>query len=374
MPDKERKNNILFVDDEPNFLDGLRRMLHSQYSKWNMHFAVSVDDAVAELSNAKYDVIIADINMPGKNGFYFLELLNDSQNALNVPTVILTGINEQSLKRRALDMGAVDLLNKPIIKEDLIARIQSLLRLKTFQDGLKTDNEILKYRVDEQAVEIDRSRLEVVWRLARAAECRDKQTGNHIMRVGHYCRVISIELGMANDFVEMIGQTSPLHDIGKIGIPDEILLKPGKLTPDERKIMEQHCVIGSEILLREPKDIMFYGAYKKLNSHSELSESSNPLMQMASNIALSHHERWDGNGYPMGLLHENIPIESRITAVSDVYDALSFSRPYKPKFPDDKIFTIMEKESGHHFDPEVFSAYMRVINNIQSLKKQYTDE
>ncbi|MBT4484666.1 MAG: HD domain-containing protein, partial [Candidatus Latescibacteria bacterium] len=213
-----------------------------------------------------------------------------------------------------------------------------------------------------------------VWKLAKAAEARDKKTGNHILRVGHYCRVISEKLGMEDDFTELIFLTSPLHDIGKIGIPDKILLKPGKLTPDEKRIMDQHCVIGAEILLQEPKDELSISAYKKFRLKDELSSINNPILKMGASIALGHHEWWNGKGYPKGLSGENIPLEARIVAISDMYDALSFSRPYKPAFSEDKISLIMRKETVSHFDPVVFSSFEKVINDLQSIKVQYSDE
>ncbi len=189
------KQRILFIDDEPNFLNGLRRILRSRRDKWDMYFIDGVDDAITALTENTFDIIISDLNMPGKSGIYFLKLLHFTQKTKDTPIVILTGLNKHALKRQVLKLGATDLLTKPINKEDLIARIESLLRLKSLQDELKSTNKILKRKVSEQSTEIDRSHLDTIWKLAKAAECRDKQTGNHIMRVGYYSRVIAEKLG-----------------------------------------------------------------------------------------------------------------------------------------------------------------------------------
>lgn len=368
------KKRILFVDDEPDLLEALRRMLRKQQAVWDMRFALSADEALEAIDKTPFDAVISDIKMPGKDGFDLLKTLRESAKTRDIPVVILTGQSEPGLKRRALDLGATDLLNKPANLEDLLARIHSVLRLKSYQDRLKAQSEILEQKVRERTLELEKSRRDIIWRLAKAGEHRDDLTGRHVARVGCYCRVMSEELGMGRDFVEMIFLTSPLHDIGKIGVPDEILLKKGKLSADERAVMERHCAMGAEILIEQPKGITPFLDWQGVDSPAEQPRSDNPLLKMASIIAMNHHERWDGAGYPNGLAGQSIPIEARIAALADVYDALSFARPYKSAYGEDETLTIIRREAGRHFDPEVFEAFQRVLGELRTIRAELSDE
>jgi response regulator RpfG family c-di-GMP phosphodiesterase len=364
------KKNILFVDDEHSFLAGLKRMLHDQHREWEMYFANGVDEALGEINKIAFDTVVSDISMPGKDGFELLRTLQESEATRDIPIIILSGRDEHDLKRRALQQGAADLLNKPINREDLLARLNSVLRLKSYQDELKNQNEILDHKVKERTAELEESRLDIILRLAKAAEYRDEETGDHIIRVGCYCRAIAEELQMEREFVEMIFLTSPLHDIGKIGIPDTILLKPGKLTPLERSIMEQHCAIGFEILQQEPNGLKPFLEWHR--NHSVLERIDNTILEMASTIALYHHEKWDGSGYPKRLKGENIPLAARITALADVYDALRTERPYKSAYSEGKTLAIM-KEEKKHFDPMVFAVFETVTDIFCSIHNQFSD-
>jgi len=368
------KSRILFVDDEPAILRVFARILRGQAEVWDMHFALSVDEALEKIDGTEFDAIVSDISMPGKDGFALLNALSASDKTRDIPVIILTGNAENDLKRRALDQGATDLLNKPVDPEDLRARIRSVLRLKSYQDLLKNQNAILERRVRERTAELEASRLDIIGRLAKAGEYRDEDTGNHVVRVGFCCRAIAETLGMDDGFVDLISVTSPLHDIGKIGIPDHILLKPGKLTPEERRTMERHCEIGAGILQKEPKGFRLYGQLLGGDLIDAYPKNENPFLKMASSIAMGHHERWDGKGYPGGLRGEEIPLEARIAAVTDVYDALGSKRPYKPAYPEERVRAIMGGEVGRHFDPEVFAAFQRAMDEIQSIRSQFPDD
>jgi putative two-component system response regulator len=368
------KQHVLFVDDDPSFLDGLRRILRSQRSRWEMTFVTSVDDAVECVDTGTVDTIVSDVMLPGKNGFDLLKSVSASPTSRHVPVIMMTGAGQRNLKRQALDEGATDLLSKPIDPDDLTARIRNALRLKTYQDEIKTQNETLEQKVRVRTKALNASRLDLIWRLGRVAEFRDEQTGNHIVRVGSYCRVLAEELGMGHDFAEMLYLTSPLHDIGKIGIPDSILLQPRALTPEEWKIMQRHCAIGAGILQQDVRKSSPVRAATVVESPYGNPDRGNPFLAMASSIALTHHEWWDGTGYPQGLSGNSIPLESRIVAIADVYDALHSARPYKPAFPEHKALGIMKEKVGSHFDPAVNRVFERSLDAFREIRRRYTDE
>lgn len=356
------KAHVVFVDDDVSILNGFRRMLRFQRDQWDMTFVTSVDEALQCLETHGADVIVSDVMLAGQNGFDLLGAVTGSARFKHVPVIMMTGSDERDLKRRALDHGATDLVNKPVDVEELIARIRNTLQLKHCQDQLRGQNDLLELKVLERTKALEASRIDLIWRLGRVAEFRDEQTGNHIMRVGSFCRVLAETLGMPRDFAEMIFLTSPLHDIGKIGIPDGILLVPRAFTRDEWDIMKTHCAIGAEILQQENR------------IPAPMQTERNPFLEMAASIALGHHEWWDGSGYPQGLSGEHIPLEARIVAVADVYDALSSARPYKAAFPEDKVLDIMEKQIGSHFDPAVYQAFCRSLTTFREIFRQLPNQ
>lgn len=366
--------HVLFVDDDPSFLDGLRRMLRSHHPEWTMTFATSVEEACRRLDEANIDTIVSDLQMPQQTGFDLLQRIAMSPNWRHVPVIIMTGAAERDLKRRALDQGATDLLNKPVDHADLIARIRSALRLKTYQDQIRGQNDLLERKVRERTRALDASRVDLIWRLGRMAEFRDEQTGNHIMRVGAYCKVLAETLRMPQEFAETIFLTSPLHDIGKIGIPDGILLRPGKLTAAEWDIMRRHCTLGAEILRQDARTRSSLPVAFLVDSSNEPGSRRNPFLDMASSIALAHHEWWDGTGYPRHLAGEAIPLEARIVAVADVYDALSSARPYKPAFPEDRVLEVMGRQVGTHFDPAIYGAFLRSRSAFREILGRLADQ
>ncbi|MGA1825956.1 MAG: HD domain-containing phosphohydrolase [bacterium] len=368
------KKKILFVDDEPGFLDGIRRVLHGERHEWDLTFAYSVDEALAKAKEISFDGIVSDINMPVKDGLTLLKALRECETTREIPVVVLTGKGDADLKRRALDLGATDLLSKPINREDLIARIRSILKLKDYQDRLKKQNEDLDQKVIERTKELDASRLEIILRLGKASEYRDEETGNHVIRVACYSRALARQLGMSPAFMDMIFLAAPLHDVGKIGIPDRILLKPGKLTSEEIAVMKSHCTIGAEILLYDPKSVRAIIEWQNRSSLLKKERAENPILKMASVIALSHHERWDGSGYPKGLAGEEIPIEARILSLADVYDALRSKRPYKPSFTEEETINIIHDETGTHFDPKVSAAFDQVTQEFRNVLEQFSEK
>ncbi|MEA3544335.1 MAG: response regulator [Thermodesulfobacteriota bacterium] len=364
---------LLFVDDEPQVLSGIKRLLHGLPDRWNSHFAMGADEALAIMAAADIDVVISDINMPGKSGFELLQEIRQADWGEDLPVLIVTGDSEYSLKRQALDLGATDLLLKPVSRENLVSRIRNMVRLKSYQDTIKQHNQILDAKVKERTRELEESRLDLIWRLAKTAECRDSNTGNHILRVAHFCRILAENLGLEQKNIERIFQTSPLHDIGKIGIPDSVLLKPGKLTGQERQVIQGHCQLGAELLkqdifpgspLREYRD----GAEELLSQ-----QNHNPFLTMAADIALCHHEFWNGEGYPAGLSGDAIPLAARICAVADVYDALSSSRPYKGALPEAEVLAIMREGNGRQFDPRVFACFEQSLPQLRQIQQDLVD-
>ncbi|MFP4056594.1 MAG: HD-GYP domain-containing protein [Candidatus Brocadiia bacterium] len=368
------RKRLLFVDDEPHALAALRRMLRDEQGHWDMHFVRTAEEALQHAASDSLDAMVLDIKLGGTDGLELLQQLRRNPATRDVPVVFLTGLCERGLKRRALELGAADLLPKPVEPEDLRARIRNVLRLKAYEDQLKTLNDDLQRQVEQRTAQLEESRFDIIWRLAKAGEYRDEQTGNHIVRVGCYCRVVAERLGSPREFVERVFLTSPLHDIGKIGVPDRILLKPGKLTPEEREQMQRHCEIGSRILMEPPRGMRPFLAWRGQPAGARAAQNPNPILATAVSIAIAHHERWDGGGYPRGLAGERIPLEARITALADVYDALGSPRPYKPALPDDQVLRIIRQEGEGHFGPDVFAAFVGAVGEFRSIRAQFPDD
>ncbi|MGI9456239.1 MAG: HD domain-containing phosphohydrolase [Aeoliella sp.] len=367
------KRRILFIDDEQNVLDSLKRLLWSQRDEWDLTFISSSLAAWNELQVTPYDVVVSDVRMPDLTGIQLLERMQRTDSTRDILVIMLTGETDRSLKRKALDLGATDLLNKPVGGEDLLARLRSALRLKSFQDELKAHNEQLEQTVQKRTRELVASRIDVIWRLGKAAEYRDEETGNHVVRVGCFSRTVARELGLNGEFVDNLFLGAPLHDLGKIGIPDRILLKPGKLNETEWQIMRRHSTIGAEILRDEGKVKRVAAMFGGLQQDAASLNIENPILETASSICLTHHEKWDGSGYPSGLAGESIPLESRIVAIADVYDALRSQRPYKRPFSLEESLAILAQNVGKHFDPEVHAAFVSSIDTILAIEEELND-
>jgi putative two-component system response regulator len=327
---------ILIIDDEELNHRVLRRILERDGFR-NMETRSSGIGVEALVKEYRPDLILLDLHMPHPDGYEILEMLAARVNGPGfIPVLVLTGDATSEAKRKALSLGARDFLAKPFDSTEALLRIRNLLETSFLYRTLSSQNVLLEARVAARTSDLKLSELEILERLARTCEVRDDETGRHTQRVGEMSAEIASSMGMDARFVELICRTAPLHDIGKIGIPDNILLKPGKLTPEQTETMRQHTVIGSQIL----------------------SGGSSELMIMAERIALSHHERWDGGGYPHGLAGDAIPIEARIVAVADCVDALAHNRPYRASLPVPAILDELRRSSGSHFDPEVVEAML----------------
>jgi putative two-component system response regulator len=363
--------HLLFVDDEPRILDGLRRTLRPQQEIWTCHFATSVDEAWEKIEGQPLDVVVSDINMPGKNGLSLLEKIKNSEEHKYTPVLMLTGNGDGNVKRRALDLGAADFLQKPCDPVEMLARLQNVIALKTFQDEIRRQNAHLEEVVRCRTQELEASRREIIFCLAKAAETRDSDTGNHIVRVALYSRLLAEALNLDVKTQEAILLASPLHDVGKIGIEDQILRKPGPLTMEERAEMQRHCQIGANILKAELEPT--FAALAKLDGRTALTSSTNELLELAGRIALFHHERWDGTGYPLGLKGDEIPLEARIVSVCDVFDALRASRPYKDPMSMDITIEVIQKQSGLQFDPAIVDAFLSRVDEFEEIRRNLDD-
>jgi putative two-component system response regulator len=369
---------ILIVDDELLVLDALQRMLRAADEAWELSFATSGRQAAQGLERVEVDVVLIDLRMPGLDGFELLTQLRHADGTRDLPAIMLTGANEPGLKRRALDLGATDLLTKPVDPDELIARIRSALRLKSYQDRLKHQNELLEQAVAERTAALAASRLDIIWRLGKAAEYRDEDTGCHVVRVGCYSRALARALRLPPQQVELISLASPLHDIGKIGIPDYVLRKPEALTQHEWAIMQQHCEIGAKILMQQSQAMSAaLSRSVEVRSPGPGEEPSaatpNPVIEIAATIALSHHERWDGLGYPAGLSGTQIPLEARIVGLADSYDALLSERPYRSGFPEEIVLKTIREGAGSHFDPDVCAAFDGILDELRTIRANLAD-
>jgi putative two-component system response regulator len=359
---------LLFVDDETKVLDGLRRMLRTKREAWECHFTTGVDQAIVIANEVSLDAVVSDVNMPGKSGLDLLRIMRADENMKFLPILMLTGNGDVNTKRDALELGATDFLNKPFDFIELTARLQNAIALKGFQDEIRAQNLLLEQRVADRTIELEKSRRDIILRLAKAAETRDSDTGNHIVRVGIIAQLLAAALGLDAKVQEQILLTAPLHDVGKIGIADAILQKAGPLTAEERLQMQAHCDLGEQIL-SEDIEIVFrhFGT-------NYAPSGGNDLLQMASRIAACHHEWWDGNGYPRGISGENIPIEARIVAVADVYDALRSQRPYKLDFGPHQTKQIVLGSSGTQFDPRIVDVFVENYDAIERAVEELRDQ
>ncbi len=298
------------------------------------------------------DVILLDIMMPVMDGMEMLKKLRADALVSHIPVLMLTARSATEDVVRALDSGANDYLTKPFSEEELEARVRTLCRLKKAEDTIREQNEILEHKVRERTAELDATRLEIVRRLGMAAEYRDNETGEHIIRMSRMCMKLGELYGLDKRHQELLLNASPMHDVGKISIPDAILLKTGKLTAEEWQTMTEHTTTGARLL----------------DGHDSI------LMRTARDIALTHHEKWDGTGYPAGLRGEEIPIEGRIVAIADVFDSLTSRRPYKDPYPVKVACEIMAEERGKQFDPALIDLFLQNITIFEQIKREHSDD
>ncbi|MCP4788183.1 MAG: response regulator [Fuerstiella sp.] len=354
---------IMIVDDEPLNIMTFRQHLKLEgYQRF-----VSTTDASEALAMAKRelpDVLLLDVHMPRISGLDILRVMGLDPVLQHIPVLILTAATDPAIRKNALDLGASDFLTKPIDPNELLPRVRNAITLKTHYDMVANEAARLEQQVERRTRQLESTRQQLILSLARAAEHRDNDTGNHVIRVGRYAAIIAAAMGYPPQKLSMLEQAAQLHDVGKIGIPDSILFKPGKLDPDQYDLMKRHCAIGKQIIKPiSEKD------WEILKTHTRKGENmlhvrSSPLLMLAARIAQTHHEKWDGSGYPLGLEGEDIPLEGRIVAVADVFDALSSARPYKKAFSRKKCFSILEEGRGKHFDSNVLDAFFRQAQEI----------
>ena len=362
MIETNTKKCILFVDDEPFILKSIRRSIKMQTDEWNLFFASSGMGALDMCDNISFDLIVTDAKMPQMEGHELLFRLRNRKDTCEIPTIMLTGFAEESLRKRAVEAGVIEFLNKPIDTEELVLRLRNVIRLKTISDELRQKNEELK-----------ESSKQIIRRLGKAAEYRDNETGKHVIRVAYYCRILAEGLGLESDLVDLISMTTPMHDIGKIGIPDDILKKKDKLKPIEYEIIKKHALFGGEVLQPLTSDELGYYNQHMAIGRDILAEQNTPLLSMAASIAFSHHEKWDGTGYPAGLKGEAIPLEGRIVAVADVFDALTSKRYYKPAYPLPESIAIINEMNGTHFEPALVDCFNENIDKIIEVVHHLSD-
>jgi putative two-component system response regulator len=370
--DSVKSAKILIVDDEPINVKAVRRYLQT-VGYLNILVCTESERAFDLIVNELPDLVLLDIMMPVVDGMQILQTMRGDARTQYIPVIFLTAVDDAATKVRALDLGANDFLAKPIDRSEMRARIGNTLLVKAHQDQIENYSSQLEYEVRLRTAELAASRQEAIHCLARAAEYRDEQTGHHVIRVGRYAAIIADELGFDADQVALLEQAAQLHDVGKIGIPDAVLRKPGKLDTEEFDLMRQHCSFGTRILKQSPNRIGKGGRNHTAAASTILDDCTSPVMRLAARIAQTHHEKWDGSGYPLGLAGEDIPIEGRITAVADVFDALSSQRPYKEAFPREQCFEIMQAERGRHFDPLVLDAFFARKPDVIQVQIEFAD-
>lgn len=342
MQIQDRKPTVLVVDDMPDNIDVLVEILKDEY---NIKVAIEGEAALKIASaNNPPDLILLDIMMPGMDGYDVCRRLKENVNTRKIPVIFVTSKGDVKDESLGFTIGAEDYILKPVSPPIVRARVATHLALYDQRRDLEDE-------VKKRTEEIEDTRLEIIRRLARASEYRDNETGMHVIRMSHYCRLLAQALQMSEEEADLILHATPMHDVGKIGIPDQILLKPGPLDDEERKIMKLHCAYGVEII----------GRHKS------------PLLKAAGIIAHQHHERWDGTGYPMGLSGNDINMYARITAIADVFDALTSKRPYKEAWPVEKAVRLIQDQRGSQFDPDMVPIIPGILRAILEIRQRFAD-
>ena len=340
MSNQKEKQTILIVDDISDNIDVLSSVLRSRYK---VKAALNGERALKiSTGDSQPDMILLDIMMPEMDGYEVCRRLKVNPATAKIPVIFVTAKNQEADEKRGLELGAVDYITKPISPSLVLARVHTHL-------ALYDQSRVLEQKVRERTAELQQTRQEIIRRLGRAAEFKDNETGLHVIRMSHYTRLIAEAVACGDEWSDLVFNASPMHDIGKIGIPDNILLKPGKLDDEERKLMHQHPEFGATII----------------------GEHSSDLLQMSREIALAHHEKWDGSGYPYGLKGEEIILAARIVAIADVFDALTTKRPYKKAWAVEDAVKLINENSGSHFDPDLVPLFNKVLPEILAIKQQY---
>jgi putative two-component system response regulator len=358
------KGRILVVDDEATMRRLLEKLLRME--GYDVLLASSGEQALVELFKHGADTVLLDMRMPGMTGLEVCRQIRSHPKSLHTPVVFITAVNDRELRRRGMEAGADDFLSKPFDEVELLARIRNSVRVRRYYDNIEQQREQLEVAVHERTaalneaiakltqiqVDLRASQEETIYRLSRAAEFRDDETGQHLQRMSRYCQLIGRRIGLDENTCELLRIASPMHDVGKLGIPDRILLKPGRLTHEEFAVMKGHAEIGYRILV---------------------GSDATPL-KIAATIAYTHHEKWDGNGYPRALKGEEIPLSGRIAAVADVFDALTSARPYKPAWKLEDALELMKTNRGAHFDPNLVDAFFDALPEVLEIRSRFVDE
>lgn len=351
--EKPRTTRVLVVDDDFRSASAVQRILGIH--GFTVDTAGDGAEGIAKATQDPPDLILLDVEMPKVDGFETARVLKSNPKTRNVPIIMVTGLDDRESRLTALKVGAEEFLTKPVDGVELDVRVRNLLRLKEYQNMLSDQNKVLEKRVAERTAQLHSSYRETIFTLCRAAEYKDEETGMHVQRISYYCAELSKVMGTEQTFQDQIFYASPMHDVGKIGIPDRILLKPGPLDPEEWEIMKSHTTIGSEIL----------------------SQRDSPYLRTGAEIALYHHERWDGSGYPVGLQGENIPLAARIMNICDQYDALRSRRPYKPALDHETAVRIIQhgdrRTMPEHFDPVVLEKFLSSAEAFRRIYEERAD-
>ena len=344
-------STILIIDDQLTSLRILGQLVSTIEPNMTVKTFTDPVEALHWTRDNPADLVLTDYNMPEMNGVEFIQGYRDNPTTEHTPVIMVTSIEDRNVLYEALEAGATDFLNKPVDHHECRARCRNLLTQYQQYKIISDRSHWLERRVAEATSEIRLRERETLIRLARAGEYRDEETGNHVIRMAKYSRVIAEELGYSKDEADIIEMAAPMHDIGKIGIRDDILLKPGKLTAEEFEIMKTHTTIGYDILKNSPSLFLIMGSV----------------------IALGHHEKFDGTGYPHGKAGEEIPIEARIVAIADVYDALVSERPYKHAWSTQAALDYMASQSGKHFDPDCLKAFKAQLDTVLKIQGMLPD-
>jgi response regulator RpfG family c-di-GMP phosphodiesterase len=342
--------DIVIIDDSPIMIALLKKLV-STIGDYTAVTFTSGAKALEWCVQNDPDMVIVDYLMPEMDGIEFARRFRTLPGKADTPLLMVTAADDRELKHRALSLGINDFLNKPFDQIELTARAKNMLALRASQRKLASRALLLADEVAKATKEIASRERETLLCLGRAAEHRDPETHEHIMRMSNYSVVIGKRLGLSADDCELLLLSSPLHDIGKIGTPDNILLKPGRLTPEEFEVMKLHTVIGGKIL----------------------ENSASPILQSGAQIAMSHHEKFDGSGYPFGHKRKQIPLFGRIVAVADVFDALTSERPYKKAWDIDRATSLIRESRGGHFDPDCVDAFFDSFDEVLAIKAHYRD-
>ncbi|MBB4266907.1 HD domain-containing phosphohydrolase [Roseospira visakhapatnamensis] len=343
-PDRiSRTARILVVDDEPANVTLLRAVLTSAgYTA--LRCCTDPREAVRLHQEDRFDLILLDIRMPGMDGFMVMETLAPLHKDDFLPVIVLTAHDDRETRRRALSLGARDFVTKPFSMDEVLLRVRNQLEVRALHQSLEE-------RVRARTQDLMLAQHEVLRRLGRAGEYRDNETGAHVMRMAHSCRLLALAAGLGQTHAENIFQASQMHDIGKIGVPDSVLLKPGRLSGDEWEIMKRHVAISGEIL----------------------AEPTSELLKLARVIALTHHERYDGSGYPEGLVGDAIPIEGRIATICDIFDALTSVRPYKAAWSAPDAMAFLREHAGDMLDPTLVALFEQILPQVLALRELFSD-